>query len=179
MHTGNRKIFVQLQNNIIQTLDVRIYRFLTSYNSQDSDKYGIYDTKLSDPALMSGFGYDATQTPTSIVDTPLIKACFSPCGYQLWSGEQSGKVLVYKTDTGDLTTVYDVDSEIAENGGGLGITSKIVDIAYHPHDHIVAFCAFGDNQPVVLFTWDEDTPQKEILVSRCIVSFVVYRRLFT
>jgi WD40 repeat protein len=159
MHPGNRKVLVQLQNNIIQTLDIRIYRFLTSYNSHDSESYGLYSPKTHVPEI-SGFNYDPLQTPTSIIETPLIKSTFSPCGYQLWSSEQNGKVLVYKTDTGDLTTIYDADG-----GDGLDITSKIVDIAFHPHDHIVAFCAFGDNQPVVLFTWDENTPQKEILVS--------------
>jgi hypothetical protein len=145
MHTGNRKILVQLQNNVIHTLDIRIYRFLTSYNANNGEKYGIFDDKLPDP--MSTF--DDSIPATSIVDTPLIKSSFSPCGYQLWSSDQSGSVQVYKSDTGDLTTIYDL--------------GNVVDIAYHPFDHIVAFCAFGDGMPVVLYTWDENEPQKEIL----------------
>lgn len=126
---------------------------------------------------MDSFATEMAKSPTAIVDTPLIKACFSPCGYQLWSGEQSGRVLVYKSDTGDLTTVYDTENDVSDIGGGLGISGKIVDVAYHPHEHMVAFCAFGDHQPVMIFTWDEDAPQKEILVWIIFALYLDFSRL--
>ena len=30
------------------------------------------------------------------------------------------------------------------------------DIAFHPHDHIVAFCSFGDNQPVLIYKYEPE-----------------------
>lgn len=27
-------------------------------------------------------------------------------------------------------------------------------VAFHPHEHLVAFCAFGQNQPIQLYVYD-------------------------
>jgi len=38
----------------------------------------------------------------------------------------------------------------------LGYRSPVSDVQFHPHDHIVAFCAFGDNQPVLVYKFDHE-----------------------
>ena len=36
----------------------------------------------------------------------------------------------------------------------LGYRKPVSDVDYHPHDHIVAFCSFGEHHPVILYKYD-------------------------
>lgn len=36
----------------------------------------------------------------------------------------------------------------------LSFTSPLRDVAYHPHEHMVSFCAFGQNQPILVYIYD-------------------------
>ncbi|KAJ3377505.1 Jouberin [Lobulomyces angularis] len=170
MHPTNRKILVQLQNNTLQTLDIRIFRFLTRYEGKNavSSKEENFNFTYNSLESMTMINKIQTEYHTDhnqkddLSDLPLIRACISPCGYQVWSGFAS-QAMVWKTDTGDLQTIYEKDSCTEGEDCGLGISKQIVGVSYHPHDHIVAFCAFGDSQPVVLFTYDENYKEKDIL----------------
>lgn len=36
----------------------------------------------------------------------------------------------------------------------LSFTSPLRDVAFHPHEHMVSFCAFGQNQPILVYIHD-------------------------
>ena len=36
----------------------------------------------------------------------------------------------------------------------LSVTSPLRDVAFHPHEHMVSFCAFGQNQPILVYIYD-------------------------
>ena len=46
--------------------------------------------------------------------------------------------------SGDLVSVYT----------SLGYHHAVSDVQFHPLDHIIAFCSFGDSHPVLVFHYD-------------------------
>uniref|UniRef100_A0A8C3L692 Jouberin n=1 Tax=Chrysolophus pictus TaxID=9089 RepID=A0A8C3L692_CHRPC len=68
-----------------------------------------------------------------------IHSTLTPCGTFLFSGSEDGKAYVWNPETGDQVAIY---SE-------LSFTSPLRDVAFHPHEHMVSFCAFGQNQPIL------------------------------
>lgn len=36
----------------------------------------------------------------------------------------------------------------------LSFMSPLRDVAFHPHEHMVSFCAFGQNQPILVYIYD-------------------------
>lgn len=36
----------------------------------------------------------------------------------------------------------------------LSFTSPLRDVAFHPHEHMVSFCAFGQNHPILIYIYD-------------------------
>ena len=61
-------------------------------------------------------------------------------GSQL-AGSEDGVIHVWKTDTGAAVRQY--------SDGDL--THPVHDVAFHPHDNIVASASFGAGQPIVLY----------------------------
>ena len=45
---------------------------------------------------------------------------------------------------GDLVSVYT----------SLGYYNAVSDVQFHPLDHIIAFCSFGDSHPVLVYQYD-------------------------
>lgn len=43
----------------------------------------------------------------------------------------------------------------------------VTDVAYHPRDHMMALCALGDNQPILIYNYDpkgnSSLPNNDIL----------------
>ncbi|KAK1793337.1 hypothetical protein P4O66_011725, partial [Electrophorus voltai] len=76
--------------------------------------------------------------------TERINSTFSPCGGFIYSGSEDGLAYVWNAETGDQVAVY---SE-------LGYPTALRGVAYHPHEHMVAFCAFGQSQPIHLYLYD-------------------------
>uniref|UniRef100_UPI00398EEB01 jouberin isoform X2 n=1 Tax=Pristiophorus japonicus TaxID=55135 RepID=UPI00398EEB01 len=76
---------------------------------------------------------------------------FTPCGTFLFSGSEDGICYVWNTETGDQVAMY----------SDLNYTSAVRDVAFHPHEHMVAFCAFGPNQPILVFVYDQKVAQLE------------------
>ncbi|KAJ3086856.1 Jouberin [Quaeritorhiza haematococci] len=232
IHPSNRKILVQMSNNILATLDTRIYRFLTGFYYQPgegSSAAGGGSSSLSAESILEG-GATKRQSSKDIISdlifsrssasiapaagpvgggaiSPLmasnqspssppvssasmlsgataarmneiafVRSSFSPCGNYVWAGggsggagagsgwggsdpNEGGSVVCWKCDTGEVVAVY--------SGRDLcfgGSSAAIVDVAYHPLDFMVAFCAFGNDQPVVLYTWDEKNKPLELQV---------------
>ncbi|NWS85373.1 AHI1 protein, partial [Toxostoma redivivum] len=80
-----------------------------------------------------------------------IHSTLTPCGTFLFSGSEDGKAYVWNPETGDQVAIY---SE-------LSFTSPLRDVAFHPHEHMVSFCAFGQNHPILLYIYDYKVAQQE------------------
>ncbi|NXM02860.1 AHI1 protein, partial [Tyrannus savana] len=80
-----------------------------------------------------------------------IHSTLTPCGTFLFSGSEDGKAYVWNPETGDQVAIY---SE-------LSFTSSLRDVAFHPHEHMVSFCAFGQNQPILVYIYDYKVAQQE------------------
>ncbi|XP_025929993.1 jouberin isoform X3 [Apteryx rowi] len=80
-----------------------------------------------------------------------IHSTLTPCGTFLFSGSEDGKAYVWNPETGDQVAIY---SE-------LSFTSPLRDVAFHPHEHMVSFCAFGQNQPILVYIYDYKAAQLE------------------
>ncbi|NXH17081.1 AHI1 protein, partial [Bucco capensis] len=80
-----------------------------------------------------------------------IHSTLTPCGTFLFSGSEDGKAYVWNPETGDQVAIY---SE-------LYFTSPLRDVAFHPHEHMVSFCAFGQNQPILVYIYDYKVAQQE------------------
>nr|XP_046268717.1 jouberin isoform X2 [Scatophagus argus] len=80
-----------------------------------------------------------------------IYSTFTPCGNFIFSGSEDGMAYVWNTDTGDQVAVY---SELCYSTALHGVT-------FHPHENMVAFCAFGQSQPVHVYLYDRKVSQLE------------------
>ncbi|NXI04962.1 AHI1 protein, partial [Pachycephala philippinensis] len=80
-----------------------------------------------------------------------IHSTLTPCGTFLFSGSEDGKAYVWNPETGDQVAIY---SE-------LSFTSPLRDVAFHPHEHMVSFCAFGQNHPILVYVYDYKVAQQE------------------
>ncbi|XP_010190112.1 PREDICTED: jouberin, partial [Mesitornis unicolor] len=80
-----------------------------------------------------------------------IHSTLTPCGTFLFSGSEDGKAYVWNPETGDQVAIY---SE-------LSFTSPLRDVSFHPHEHMVSFCAYGQNQPILVYIYDYKVAQQE------------------
>ncbi|XP_023695063.2 jouberin isoform X1 [Paramormyrops kingsleyae] len=81
-----------------------------------------------------------------------IRSTFSPCGSFVFSGSEDGMAYVWNAETGDQVAVY---SELC-------YPTPLRDVAFHPHENMVAFCAFGESQPVHVYIYDRKVAQMEV-----------------
>ncbi|XP_073483425.1 jouberin isoform X1 [Aquarana catesbeiana] len=80
-----------------------------------------------------------------------LHSAFTPCGTFVIAGSEDGMAYVWNAETGDQVAKY---SE-------LSYTAPLRDVVFHPHEHMVAFCAFGPNQPILLYIYDYKVAQLE------------------
>ncbi|KAL0623712.1 Jouberin [Plecturocebus cupreus] len=73
-----------------------------------------------------------------------IRSTLTPCGTFLFAGSEDGIVCVWNPETGEQVAMY----------SDLPFKSPIRDISYHPFENMVAFCAFGQNEPILLYIYD-------------------------
>ncbi|XP_063089053.1 jouberin isoform X2 [Cavia porcellus] len=85
-----------------------------------------------------------------------IHSTLTPCGTYLFAGSEDGRVYVWNPETGEQVAVY----------SDLPFKSPIRDISYHPFENMVAFCAFGQNEPILLYIYDFSA-QQEAEMFRC------------
>ncbi|CAD5113877.1 DgyrCDS3040 [Dimorphilus gyrociliatus] len=85
-----------------------------------------------------------------------IGSCFSPCGTFVFGGSENSAAYVWNSDTGDQIASYT----------DLNYVKPVSDVDYHPHDHIVAFCAFGENHPVLIYKYDSEVARENSGVER-------------
>ncbi|KAK2496056.1 hypothetical protein MC885_001042 [Smutsia gigantea] len=80
-----------------------------------------------------------------------IHSTLTPCGTFLFAGSEDGIVYVWNPETGEQVAMY----------SDLPFKSPIRDISYHPLENMVAFCAFGQNEPILLYIYDFRVAQQE------------------
>ncbi|XP_034621490.1 jouberin isoform X5 [Trachemys scripta elegans] len=80
-----------------------------------------------------------------------IHSTLTPCGTFLFSGSEDGIAYVWNPETGDQVAMY----------SDLSFTFPVRDVAFHPHEHMVSFCAFGQNQPILVYIYDYKVAQQE------------------
>uniref|UniRef100_A0A6Q2Y2A3 SH3 domain-containing protein n=1 Tax=Esox lucius TaxID=8010 RepID=A0A6Q2Y2A3_ESOLU len=73
-----------------------------------------------------------------------IHSTFTPCGSFIFSGSEDGMAYVWNAETGDQVAVY---SELC-------YPTALRGVAFHPQENMVAFCAFGQSQPVHVYLYD-------------------------
>ncbi|XP_029348983.1 jouberin [Echeneis naucrates] len=81
-----------------------------------------------------------------------IYSTFTPCGNFIFSGSEDGMAYVWNTDTGDQVAVY---SELC-------YPAALHGVSFHPHENMVAFCAFSQSQPVHVYLYDRKVSQLEV-----------------
>ncbi|KAK9959675.1 hypothetical protein ABG768_009783 [Culter alburnus] len=81
-----------------------------------------------------------------------INSTFTPCGSFIFSGSEDGLAYVWNSETGDQVAVY---SELC-------YSSALRAVAFHPHENMVAFCSFGQNQLIHLYLYDRKVAQMEV-----------------
>ncbi|XP_041704152.2 jouberin [Coregonus clupeaformis] len=81
-----------------------------------------------------------------------IHSTFTPCGSFIFSGSEDGMAYVWNAETGDQVAVY---SELC-------YPTALRGVAFHPHENMVAFCAFGHSQPVHVYLYDLRVAQLEV-----------------
>lgn len=86
-----------------------------------------------------------------------IHSTLTPCGTFLFAGSEDGIVYVWNPETGEQVAMY----------SDLPFKSPVRDIAYHPLENMVAFCAFGQNEPILLYIYDFNVAQQEAEMFRC------------
>uniref|UniRef100_A0A8C7T7G9 Abelson helper integration site 1 n=1 Tax=Oncorhynchus mykiss TaxID=8022 RepID=A0A8C7T7G9_ONCMY len=91
-----------------------------------------------------------------------IHSTFTPCGSFIFSGSEDGMAYVWNAETGDQVAVY---SELC-------YPTALRGVGFHPHENMVAFCAFGQNQPVHVYLYDRRGEQL-IIVLRSITPALV------
>ncbi|KAG8444588.1 hypothetical protein GDO86_009668 [Hymenochirus boettgeri] len=80
-----------------------------------------------------------------------IHSAFTPCGTFVFAGSEDGIAYVWNAETGDQVAKY----------SDLSYTAPLRDVAFHPHEHMVAFCAFGQSHPILLYIYDYKVSQLE------------------
>uniref|UniRef100_I3MA40 Jouberin n=1 Tax=Ictidomys tridecemlineatus TaxID=43179 RepID=I3MA40_ICTTR len=80
-----------------------------------------------------------------------LHSTLTPCGTFLFAGSEDGIVYVWNPETGEQVAMY----------SDLPFKSPIRDISYHPFENMVAFCAFGQNEPILLYIYDFHVAQQE------------------
>ncbi|XP_008820297.1 jouberin isoform X1 [Nannospalax galili] len=80
-----------------------------------------------------------------------IHSTLTPCGTFLFAGSEDGIVYVWNPETGEQVAMY----------SDLPFKSPIRDISYHPFENMVAFCAFGQSEPILLYIYDFHVAQQE------------------
>uniref|UniRef100_A0A2K6AHE7 Abelson helper integration site 1 n=1 Tax=Mandrillus leucophaeus TaxID=9568 RepID=A0A2K6AHE7_MANLE len=83
--------------------------------------------------------------------------CFDTEGHHMYSGDCTGVIVVWNT----YVKVNDLEHSVLAMYSDLPFKSPVRDISYHPFENMVAFCAFGQNEPILLYIYDFHVAQQE------------------
>ncbi len=77
-----------------------------------------------------------------------LRAEYSPDGRFVAGGSEDGTLYIWAEETGDLLM----------ESFNVGFSAPLLQIGWCPHDHIIALCAYGAKQPVLLYYHDPESP---------------------
>jgi jouberin len=147
LHPSNKKLMIQTLGPGLHMLDIRIFRILTHFELPErrleTDKYKV---KVTNPAKK-------LNSIHQISTARFLKPSFSACGTFILVGSVNGTVHFWRSESGVYLGSY---NSVVLQSWTEG--SPIVDISFHPHDHLIAFSVWGDKEPMRVYTWDEDSP---------------------
>lgn len=105
-----------------------------------------------------------------------IYSTFTPCGNFLFSGSEDGMAYVWNTYTGVNHVYFSVTKKpggssqysalapavslVVLSGDQVAVYSELCyrtalhGVAFHPHENMVAFCAYGQTQPIHVYLYD-------------------------
>ncbi|KAK2193936.1 hypothetical protein NP493_4g02002 [Ridgeia piscesae] len=160
VHPNNNRLLVHSRDNVIRMFDLRIggsgMTMQKFFGGLDHVMWGcVFQWGFGDDdaeVLCGGSGMTMQKFFGGLNFRELIHSTFTPCGSFVFAGSEDSCAYVWNTETGDQVASY----------RELGYRSPVSDVQFHPHDHIVAFCAFGDNQPVLVYKFDHEVAQKDV-----------------
>ena len=85
------------------------------------------------------------------------RSCISPCGQFVVAGADDGTAHAWDSLTGKKLHHYT----------DLSLQGALSDIAFHPHDNLIAFASFGSSQSVVVA---RHVPGSQEYVTLCVVA---------
>ena len=165
MHPSNRKLMAQTIGPNLHMLDTRIHRILTHFQLPLSKKFELESSlpaAQTYPKLFNSVINDATTTKQQlnsihqISSARFLKCSFSACGSFIFVGSTNGSVHFWRSESGAYLGTYNHQTLSSWAQGNY----PVVDISFHPHDHMIAFAIWGDKEPVRVYTWDKK--QKDI-----------------
>ncbi|KAJ3169596.1 Jouberin [Geranomyces variabilis] len=166
LHPQNRRVLVHLASHVLHTLDVRLYRILTTYEGAPPS------ANRQQTSPLSSLANATTKRQVEFLGGTYIRPTYTPCGTMVLCGTEDGRALAWDTDSGQRVGTYgestgssggDNASEI--NAGFNRVAPgwldasrgrPVVDIAYHPTANIACFVPFGVGVPVELWSYDRD-----------------------
>lgn len=77
--------------------------------------------------------------------TSRIRAAFSPDGRYVVAGSEDGRLRAWEAQSGRSVLAHNSPAR------ALGFTEPLVDVAWHPRQHVLAMAAYGENMPVLLY----------------------------
>ncbi|KAJ3036967.1 Jouberin [Rhizophlyctis rosea] len=148
LHPSTRKLLVRTAHptnsfgtsNISSTLhilDTRIHRILTSY---------IPPSSTSSPQPQSDHS-DNSKSPKTL----LHRSTVTPCGTYVFETTPSSQTRCYRSEGEKVTAIYQCGSTGKENN----VPTPIVDVSFHPWEHLCCFVGFGQGGKVEVWRWKE------------------------
>lgn len=163
MHPSNRKLMAQTIGPNLHMLDTRIHRILTHFQLPSEKKFELESAlpaAQSYPKLFNAIVNDVTTAKQQlnsihqISSARFLKCSFSACGTFVFVGSTNGSVHFWRSESGAYLGTYNNQALTSWAQGNY----PIVDISFHPHDHMIAFAIWGDKEPVRVYTWDKKQP---------------------
>jgi jouberin len=147
LHPSNKKLMIQTLGPAIHLMDIRIFRILTHFELPQR-RSEILKSNLSPTS-----GLKKLNSNNQTTNAGFLKPSFSTCGTFIFVGSVDGVVHFWRSESGVYLGSFNsvvLKSWIEGN--------PIVDISFHPHDHLIAFSVWGDKEPLRVYRWDEDSP---------------------
>ncbi|KAJ3157482.1 Jouberin [Geranomyces michiganensis] len=174
LHSQNRRILVHLASHVLHTLDVRLYRILTTYEGAPPS------VNRKRNSMPSSLVNTMTKRQVEFFGGTYIRPTYTPCGTMVLCGTEDGRALAWDTDSGQRVGTYGggggsatTDSDASWGNNSITSTSSnsarangwlhasrgrpVVDIAYHPTANVACFVPFGLGAPVELWSYDRNS----------------------
>ncbi|KAJ3134212.1 Jouberin [Geranomyces variabilis] len=166
LHPQNRRVLVHLASHVLHTLDVRLYRILTTYEGAPPS------ANRQQMSPLSSLANATTKRQVEFLGGTYIRPTYTPCGTMVLCGTEDGRALAWDTDSGHRVGTYGESTGSSGGDNASGINAgfnraapgwldasrgrPVVDIAYHPTANIACFVPFGVGVPVELWSYDRD-----------------------